>query len=363
VTGVSGAGKSTLVNDVLCPALLRKFGNSSVKVGAFDQLRGTEQIDKIIDIDQRPIGRTPRSNPITYIKVFDDIRNFFAQLPEAKTRGYSAGRFSFNVKGGRCEACEGDGVRKIEMHFLADVYVRCEECSGKRYNQATLEVTYRGKSIADVLELTVQEALELFAAHPHIQRPLQLLQEVGLEYLPLGQPSPTLSGGEAQRIKLARELSKRETGRTLYVLDEPTTGLHFEDIRKLLTVLHRLVDAGNSVLVIEHNLDVIRSADHVIDLGPEGGPAGGELLVAGTPAEVAACKRSHTGRYLARVLDGAAPLPSVPVSPRAERTARGKPKNGTGAKNNTGAKNTATPKAQGTVVRGKARGSRAAARS
>jgi excinuclease ABC subunit A len=283
VTGVSGAGKSTLVNDVLYPALARRFHGSARRVGKHRNLSGVDQLDKVIDIDQRPIGRTPRSNPVTYIKVFDEIRRFFVQLPEARVHGYKPGRFSFNVKGGRCEACEGDGVRRIEMHFLPDVYVRCEECSGRRFNDATLRVQYKGRSIADVLDLTVREALELFQAHPRIAGPLHLLERVGLDYLHLGQPSPTLSGGEAQRIKLARELSKRATGRTLYILDEPTTGLHFDDVRKLLDVLDRLVDAGNSVLVIEHNLDVVKTADWIIDLGPEGGPAGGEVDAA-TPS-------------------------------------------------------------------------------
>jgi excinuclease ABC subunit A len=277
VTGVSGAGKSTLVNDVVYPALARRFHGSSRRIGKHRNLSGVDQLDKVIDIDQRPIGRTPRSNPVTYIKVFDEIRRFFVQLPEARVHGYKPGRFSFNVKGGRCEACEGDGVRRIEMHFLPDVYVRCEEYSGRRFNDATLRVQYKGRSIADVLDLTVREALELFEAHPRIAGPLHLLERVGLDYLHLGQPSPTLSGGEAQRIKLARELSKRATGRTLYILDEPTTGLHFDDVRKLLEVLHQLVDAGNSVLVIEHNLDVVKTADWIIDLGPEGGPAGGEV--------------------------------------------------------------------------------------
>jgi excinuclease ABC subunit A len=256
----------------------------------------------VIRIDQRPIGRTPRSNPVTYIKVFDEIRRFCAQLPEARMHGYKPGRFSFNVKGGRCESCQGDGVRKIEMHFLPDVYVRCEECAGRRFNEATLRVTYKGKSIADVLELTVREAAALFSAHPRIAAPLALLTDVGLDYLHLGQPSPTLSGGEAQRIKLARELAKRATGRTLYILDEPTTGLHFDDVRKLLGVLERLVDAGNTVIVIEHNLDVIKTADWIVDLGPEGGPDGGRLVAAGTPEGVAKCRASHTGRYLARAL-------------------------------------------------------------
>jgi excinuclease ABC subunit A len=302
ITGVSGAGKSTLVNEILYPALARKFHNSTRRVGRHRALSGAGQLDKVIDIDQRPIGRTPRSNPATYIKVFDEIRRFFAGLPEARVHGYKPGRFSFNVKGGRCEACEGDGVRKIEMHFLPDVYVRCEECEGRRFNEATLRVQYKGRSIADVLELTVREALELFAAHPKIAAPLRLLQQVGLDYLHLGQPSPTLSGGEAQRIKLARELSKRATGRTLYILDEPTTGLHFDDVRKLLEVLKQLVDAGNSVIVIEHNLDVIRTADWIVDLGPEGGPAGGCIVAQGTPEQVAALRSSYTGRYLKTLL-------------------------------------------------------------
>ena len=256
----------------------------------------------MIRIDQRPIGRTPRSNPVTYIKVFDEVRRFFALLPEARMHGYRPGRFSFNVKGGRCEACRGDGVRKIEMHFLPDVYVRCEECDGRRFNDATLRVKYKGKSIADVLDLTVCEARELFSAHPKIAGPLALLSDVGLDYLPLGQPSPTLSGGEAQRIKLARELAKRATGRTLYILDEPTTGLHFDDVRKLLDVLARLVDAGNTVIVIEHNLDVIKTADWIIDLGPEGGPGGGRVGAQGPPERVGAQGGSHTGRHLARAL-------------------------------------------------------------
>ncbi|MFO0568419.1 MAG: excinuclease ABC subunit UvrA [Polyangiaceae bacterium] len=302
VTGVSGAGKSTLVTDILYPALAEKLHGAERRPGAFDRLEGIELLDKVIDIDQKPIGRTPRSNPATYIKVFDEIRSFFAALPDARMHGYEPGRFSFNVKGGRCEACEGDGVRQIEMHFLADVYVTCEECQGRRFNEATLAVRYKGKSIADVLDLTVREAMELFSAHPKVREPLALLAEVGVDYLHLGQSSPTLSGGEAQRIKLARELSRRATGRTLYILDEPTTGLHFDDVKKLLSVLSRLVDAGNSVIVIEHNLDVIKTADHIIDLGPEGGPGGGRVVASGTPETVAKNAASATGTYLAKLL-------------------------------------------------------------
>ena len=298
ITGVSGAGKSTLVNDILYPAMARHFHQSTLRVGEHERILGLEQLDKVVAIDQKPIGRTPRSNPVTYIKVFDEIRSFFSLLPGARMRGYKPGRFSFNVKGGRCEDCQGDGVRKIEMHFLSDVYVKCEECDGKRFNDATLEVKYKGKSIADVLELTVAEALEHFSEHSKVVGKLQLLADVGLDYLHLGQPSSTLSGGEAQRIKLARELSKIATGKTFYILDEPTTGLHFDDVRKLLAVLNRLVDAGNTVTVIEHNLDVIRTADWIIDLGPDGGPAGGELLAEGTPEQVAKVKASETGRYL-----------------------------------------------------------------
>jgi excinuclease ABC subunit A len=302
VTGVSGAGKSTLINDILYPVAARELVGSLARVGKHRRLEGLDQLDKVIDIDQRPIGRTPRSNPATYIKVFDEIRRFFAGLPESRIHGYLPGRFSFNVKGGRCEACQGDGVRKIEMHFLADVFVRCEQCLGKRFNEATLRVEYRGHSIARVLDMTVLEAIDLFKAHPKIAGPLKLLQRVGLDYLHLGQPSPTLSGGEAQRIKLARELSKRATGRTLYILDEPTTGLHFEDIRKLLEVLNDLVEGGNSVVVIEHNLDVIKTADWIIDLGPEGGPDGGEIVACGTPEEIRRSKTSHTGRCLIPIL-------------------------------------------------------------
>ncbi len=302
VTGVSGAGKSTLVNDILYPALARHYHAATKGPGRHRSVTGIAQLDKVINITQRPIGRTPRSNPVTYVKVFDEIRRFFAQLPESRVHGFKPGRFSFNVKGGRCEGCEGDGVRKIEMHFLPDVYVRCEECGGKRFNEATLRVLYKGRSIADVLELTVHEAQDLFSAHPKIARPLELLARVGLEYLHLGQPSPTLSGGEAQRIKLARELAKRATGRTLYILDEPTTGLHFDDVRKLMNVLQQLVDAGNTVVVIEHNLDVVKSADWVIDLGPEGGPEGGKLVGQGTPEQLARVRGSYTGRHLRPLL-------------------------------------------------------------
>jgi len=309
VTGVSGAGKSTLVNEILFPALARELYASREVPGAHHAIRGMDLLDKVVDIDQRPIGRTPRSNPATYTKVFDCIRDVFAMTPEARAFGYTPGRFSFNVKGGRCEACEGDGVKLVEMHFLADVYVPCEVCHGKRFNDATLRVRYKGKNVAEVLDMSVREAKEHFAVHKDIVRILQTLEDVGLGYIRLGQSSPTLSGGEAQRIKLSRELCKVATGRTLYILDEPTTGLHFDDIRKLLAVLNRLVDAGNTVLVIEHNLDVIKNADWVIDLGPEGGAAGGKLIAKGTPEEVAAVAESHTGEYIRRVLNG--PLASV----------------------------------------------------
>jgi excinuclease ABC subunit A len=304
VTGVSGAGKSTLVNQVLYPAVARVLYKSDVTVGAFGGLKGVELIDKVIDIDQSPIGRTPRSNPATYTKLFDLIRDFFALLPEARMHGYTPGRFSFNVKGGRCEACEGDGVKRVEMHFLADVYVPCEVCEGRRFNEATLQVKYNNLSVADVLNLTVDEALQTFKNHPQIRRALETLADVGLGYITLGQSSPTLSGGEAQRVKLSRELSKRSTGRTLYILDEPTTGLHFEDIRKLLGVLDRLVAGGNTAVVIEHNLDVIKTADYVIDVGPEGGDGGGQIVAAGTPEEVAQVAASYTGQFLADILPG-----------------------------------------------------------
>jgi len=306
VTGVSGSGKSTLVNDILWSAMSRKFYRAKVVPGAHERITGLELLDKVVDIDQSPIGRTPRSNPATYTGLFTIIRELFADLPESKMRGYTPGRFSFNVKGGRCEACQGDGLVKIEMHFLPDVYVPCEVCKGKRYNRETLEVFYKGHTIADVLDLTVDEALELFEAVPRLRRHLSTLSEVGLGYIHLGQAATTLSGGEAQRVKLATELSKIATGQTFYILDEPTTGLHFEDVRMLLEVLHRLVERGNTVLVIEHNLDVIKTADWIIDLGPEGGPQGGEIVAEGTPEEVAANPRSHTGRFLSSILAGAA---------------------------------------------------------
>jgi excinuclease ABC subunit A len=298
VTGVSGSGKSTLVEDILHRTLARHFYRSRVIPGAHTRITGLEHIDKVIDIDQSPIGRTPRSNPATYTGLFTPIRELFAEIPESKIRGYGPGRFSFNVKGGRCEACEGDGLVKIEMHFLPDVYVSCEVCKGKRYNRETLEVRFRGLNIAEVLDMTVEDALGLFANQPRIRQKLQTLNDVGLGYIHLGQSATTLSGGEAQRVKLATELSKRDTGRTLYILDEPTTGLHFEDVRLLLDVLHRLVDRGNTVVVIEHNMDVIKTADWIIDLGPEGGDEGGRVVAAGAPEDVAANDASHTGAFL-----------------------------------------------------------------
>jgi excinuclease ABC subunit A len=301
VTGVSGSGKSTLVTDILYQALARHFYRARVVPGTHTRIEGLDRIDKVIDIDQSPIGRTPRSNPATYTGLFTPIRELFTQLPDAKMRGYGPGRFSFNVKGGRCEACQGDGLVKIEMHFLPDVYVPCEVCKGRRYNRETLEVRYKGRSIADVLDLTVADALEFFGNQRRIAEKLELLNDVGLGYIHLGQAATTLSGGEAQRVKLATELAKRDTGRTLYILDEPTTGLHFEDVRLLLEVLHRLVDKGNSVVVIEHNLDVIKTADWVIDLGPEGGERGGDVVAAGTPEDVAAVEQSHTGRFLRKL--------------------------------------------------------------
>lgn len=311
VTGVSGSGKSTLVNQTLGPALARSLGNKTIPPPApFDAIEGLDALDKFIEVNQSPIGRTPRSNPATYTNLFTPIRELFAQTREARSRGYKPGRFSFNVRGGRCEACQGDGLIKVEMHFLPDLYVKCEACNGKRYNRETLSVTYKGKNIHEVLEMTVEEALEFFAAVPAIARRLQTLMDVGLSYIHLGQSATTLSGGEAQRIKLSRELSKRDTGNCLYVLDEPTTGLHFEDISALLRVLHRLRDQGNTVVVIEHNLDVIKTADWVIDLGPEGGSGGGRLIAEGPPETIASVKSSHTGRYLSLLLNPPTPAPT-----------------------------------------------------
>ena len=302
VTGVSGSGKSSLVNEILYKSLAKKLNRARTIPGKHKEIIGTEQLDKVIDIDQSPIGRTPRSNPATYTGVFDQIRDLFASTADAKARGYKKGRFSFNVKGGRCEACSGDGILKIEMHFLPDVYVPCEVCHGKRYNRETLEVKYKGKSIYDVLDMTVEEALEFFEPIPSIRRKIQTLYDVGLSYIRLGQPSTTLSGGEAQRIKLATELSKRSTGKTIYILDEPTTGLHFEDVRKLIEILKRLAEGGNTVVVIEHNLDVIKTADYIIDIGPEGGDKGGKIIAQGTPEEIAQNPDSYTGQYVARYL-------------------------------------------------------------
>jgi excinuclease ABC subunit A len=302
VTGVSGSGKSTLVNEILAKAVAAKLHDARGLPGRHRELRGLEMLDKVVNVDQSPIGRTPRSNPATYTGVFTEIRNLFAETKDAKVRGYRPGRFSFNVKGGRCEACEGDGLVRIEMHFLPDVFVRCDECGGKRYNRETLEIRYKGATIADVLEMTVDDALEFLGNIPRIRNGLAVLSEVGLGYIHLGQSATTLSGGEAQRVKLATELARRSTGRTLYILDEPTTGLHFEDIRNLLRVLHLLVDRGNTVVVIEHNLDVVKTADRVVDLGPEGGNGGGRVVAEGTPEEVAAVEASHTGRALRTVL-------------------------------------------------------------
>jgi excinuclease ABC subunit A len=303
VTGVSGSGKSTLVRDILLPVLMQRIYRSKLPAGKHKKIDGIEFLDKVIDMDQSPIGRTPRSNPATYTGVFDSIRKLFATTNEAKVRGYQPGRFSFNVKGGRCEACSGDGTLKIEMHFLPDVYVPCEVCKGARYNRDTLDVEFKGKNIADVLDMPVAEAVEFFANQPRIARYMETLMDVGLGYVRLGQSAPTLSGGEAQRVKLSTELAKRSTGHTIYLLDEPTTGLHFDDVRRLLTVLSRLVDQGNTVLVIEHNLDVIKTADWVIDLGPEGGNGGGTIVAEGTPEDVAEVEASHTGRFLRNILN------------------------------------------------------------
>jgi len=307
VTGVSGSGKSTLINDTLYPAVARKLYGSHLEPAPHERIEGLEALDKVINVDQSPIGRTPRSNPATYTGLFTPIRELFAEVPAARERGYGPGRFSFNVAGGRCEACQGDGVIKVEMHFLPDVYVPCEQCQGRRYNRETLEIPYRGRSIAQVLEMTVEDAHAFFGAVPAIERKLRTLLDVGLGYVRLGQSATTLSGGEAQRVKLALELSKRDTGRTLYILDEPTTGLHFHDIRLLLQVLRQLRDAGNTVVVIEHNLDVIRTADWLVDLGPEGGQGGGRVVACGTPQAVARCADSHTGRFLHPLLEPAAP--------------------------------------------------------
>ncbi len=302
ITGVSGSGKSTLVEEIIYPGLMKKLHGGRHRPGKHKDITGTQYLDKVINIDQSPIGRTPRSNPATYTGAFDGIRELFAGTQEARMRGYKPGRFSFNVRGGRCEACSGDGIIKIAMHFLPDVYIPCEVCKGKRYNRETLEVKYKGKNISEVLSMTVDEAVDVFESIPRIHRKLKVLQDVGLGYIQLGQPAPTLSGGEAQRVKLGTELSKRATGKTLYILDEPTTGLHKEDVRHLLGVLNRLVDNGNTVLIIEHNLDVIKSADYIVDLGPEGGENGGLIVAAGTPEEIACCPDSYTAKYLRDLL-------------------------------------------------------------
>jgi excinuclease ABC subunit A len=317
VTGVSGSGKSTLVNDTLYLHAARVIGEGGEDPAPCREITGLEHFDKVVNIDQSPIGRTPRSNPATYTGLFTHVRELFTVTTDARMRGYGPGRFSFNVKGGRCEACKGDGVIKVEMHFLPDIYVPCDVCKGRRYNRETLEIRYKGRNIHEVLEMTVEDALDFFRAIPPLQRKLQTLMDVGLSYIRLGQNATTLSGGEAQRIKLARELAKRDTGRTLYILDEPTTGLHFHDINQLLVVLHRLRDQGNTIVVIEHNLDVIKTADWVLDLGPEGGDKGGELIVAGTPEQVADCAVSYTGQFLKPVLQGR--MDAIPARPRQAR--------------------------------------------
>ena len=302
VTGVSGSGKSSLVDEIVYKALMKNVYNSKVEIGKHEKIKGLKYIDKVVQISQDPIGRTPRSNPATYVGVFDDIRDIFAEMKESKLRGFGKSRFSFNVKGGRCEACWGDGVKKIEMHFLPDVYVPCDVCHGKRYNNETLEVKFKGKSIYDVLEMRVEEAYEFFDAVPKIKNKLKVMMDVGLSYIKLGQSAPTLSGGEAGRVKLAKELQKKATGKSVFILDEPTTGLHTDDIKKLLNILNKIVDNGDTVIVIEHNLDVIKVADHIIDLGPEGGDEGGYIVTTGTPEEVAKCEKSYTGKYLKKYL-------------------------------------------------------------
>jgi len=315
VTGVSGGGKSTLTIETLYKAAARALNGTRTNPAPFERIEGLEHLDKVIDIDQSPIGRTPRSNPATYTGAFTPIRDWFANLPESKARGYKPGRFSFNVKGGRCEACQGDGVIKIEMHFLPDVYVTCDVCNGKRYNRETLEIRYKDKSIADVLDMTVEDASQFFRAVPSIRDKMVTLERVGLGYIKVGQQANTLSGGEAQRVKLSKELAKRATGRTLYILDEPTTGLHFEDVNRLLAVLHELVEQGNTVVVIEHNLDVIKTGDWIVDIGPEGGDGGGRIVAEGTPEDVAAVKDSYTGHYLAKMLEGR-PAPKKKPAPK-----------------------------------------------
>jgi excinuclease ABC subunit A len=325
VTGVSGSGKSTLVNDILYTSLANRINGAKLPPGRHKRVRGIDLLDKVVGVDQSPIGRTPRSNPATYTGVFDHIRKLFSETTEAKVRGYQQGRFSFNVKGGRCENCAGDGTIKIEMNFLPDVYVPCEVCKGARYNRETLEVHYKGKTISEVLEMPIEEAAEFFAPIERIARHLRTLVDVGLGYVRLGQPAPTLSGGEAQRVKLAAELQKRSTGRTIYVLDEPTTGLHFEDVSKLLGVLHSLVDKGNTVIVIEHNLDVIKTADWIIDMGPEGGSGGGRVVAEGTPEEVAATPGSHTGEFLAPMLAARPVTPAKTARTAAATKASTKP--------------------------------------
>ncbi len=364
VTGVSGSGKSTLVHDILYRALARHFHRAGTAAGKHDRIEGLDGIDKVIEIDQSPIGRTPRSNPATYTGSFTDVRDLFARLPEAKVRGYKPGRFSFNVKGGRCESCSGDGVVKIEMHFLPDVYVRCEVCQGRRYNQETLEVMFKGKNIADVLEMTIEEGFEFLQHIPSLRRKLGTLVDVGLGYLKLGQPATTLSGGEAQRVKLSTELSRVATGRTLYILDEPTTGLHFEDVRVLLQVLGRLVDAGNSVLVIEHQLDVIKTADHIIDLGPEGGSGGGEIVAFGTPEEVAAVAGSYTGQALATVVKPASGSSAAPAGTGGRKKASRKTSSSKTAGKKTSSRKAASRKAAGEKSDGRgAAGGRTAGRN